>query len=236
MKSLVLGVVGISVGLGLAGCAGPRMVAPADVAQNSQVLEVTERSSMSGALVNESFKLGSFAVSDVDRDWNKKSGFSVAGYSNSTTTTGYSFKVKGGDNVWDGSCASSANDKGVAVMGGSVDWGKTRITCECKQGATTAAVVLNANSPESNKNSGGELTVADAKYKVSAVNDTDKSNLTSGAAGFRFDGDQGAVGAVEVLHPGRVWLNPRLPEAQRLPVACVSAGLMLYHPPSETMK
>jgi hypothetical protein len=233
MKSLVLGAVGVAMGLGAAGCAGPRMVAPADVAQGSQVLEVTDRSSMSGSLVNESFKLGSFAVTDVDRDWNKKSSFSVIGYSNATTTTGYSYKVKGSDGTWDGSCASSANDKGIHLMGGTMDWGSTKITCECKQGGTSASVVLNAGSPESNKNAAGALTVGDSKYKVSSVNDTDKSNLGTGAAGFRYDGDDGALGAVEVLRPGRVWLNQRLPEAQRLPVACVSAGLMLYQPPTE---
>jgi hypothetical protein len=233
MKSSFSVTVGLAMGLSAAGCAGPRMVAPQDVAQGSQILDATDRSSMSGALVNESFKLGSFAVSDVDRDWNKKSGFAVAGYSNDTTTTGYSFKLKGGDGAWDGSCASSANDKGVKVMGGSVDWGKTKITCQCKQGATTALVVLNAASPDSNKKATGELTVGDAKYEVSPVNDTDKSNFTSGAVGFRFDGQDGAVGAVEVLRPGRVWLNARLPEAQHLPVACVSAGLMLYQAPTE---
>src|ERR1043165_5708156 len=40
-------------GLGLLGCAGPRMVAPKDVAQGSQTLEVADRSSMSGSLVDE---------------------------------------------------------------------------------------------------------------------------------------------------------------------------------------
>ena len=170
MKSLVSSALSLTMALGAVGCAGPRMVAPADVAQGSEVLEVTDRSSMSGSLVNESFKLGSFAVSDVDRDWNKKSSFSVVGYSNATTTTGYSYKVKGGAGAWEGSCASSANDKGVHVMGGSVDWGSTKLTCECKQGSTSASVVLNSGSPDNDKNSAGALTVGDAKYNVSPVN------------------------------------------------------------------
>jgi hypothetical protein len=233
MKSLVSGAVVVLVGLGAAGCAGPRMLPPGDVAKGSQVLEVADRSSMSGSLVDESFKLGSFAVTDVDRDWNKKSGFSVGGYSNDTTTTGYSYKVKGSGGAWDGSCASSAKKQGVAVLGGSVDWGKTSITCECKQGGSTVSLVLKSDSPDSSKGSSGELTAGDARYKVAPVNETDKSNLGSSPAGFRYDGDEGSVGAVEVLRPGRVWLNSRLPEPQRLPVACVSAGLMLYVPPSD---
>jgi hypothetical protein len=208
------------------------MLPPEDVAQGSQVLEVTDRSALSGSLVNESFKLGSLAVTDVDRDWNKKSGFSVPGYSNATTTTGYSYKVKDHAGAWEGSCASSANDKGVHVLGASVDWGTTKLTCECRQGGTSAIVVLDSSAPDSNKHSAGTLTVGDDKYRVSPVNTTDKANLGTGAAGFRYDGDEGALGAVEVLRPGRVWLNPRLPDEQRLPVACVSAGLMLYQPPS----
>jgi len=223
----------LAVAFGLAGCAGPRMVAPHDVAQGSQTLEVSERSAMSGSLVNESFKLGAFQVTDVDRDWNKKSGFAVAGYSNDTTTTGYSFTLKNGAEAWAGSCASSANKKGVAILGGEAAWGSSRITCECKSGATTASVVLKADSPDSTNKMSGELTAGGAKYKVGVVSETDKSNLTGSPAGFRYDSPDGAVGAVEILRPGRVWLNERLPEAERSPVACLSAGLMLYQAPSD---
>lgn len=223
----------LAVGLGLGACAGPRMVAPHDVAQGSQTLEVADRSAMSGSLVNESFKLGAFQVTDVDRDWNKKSGFAVAGYSNDTTTTGYSYNLKAGADAWTGSCASSANKKGVAILGGEAAWGSSSITCECKSGATTASVVLKADSPDSTKKMSGELSAGGAKYKVSVVAETDKSNLSDSPAGFRYDGSDGAVGAVEILRPGRVWLNERLPEAERPPVACLSAGLMLYQAPSD---
>lgn len=232
MKTRWMGLGWVAV-LGAVGCAGPRMVAPREVAQGSQTLEVADRSSMSGSLVNESFKLGKFEVADVDRDWNKKSGFAVAGYSNDTTTTGYSFNLKGGPEAWAGSCASQADKQGVKVLGGEAAWGKTSITCECKSGATTASVVLKADSPDSAKKMSGELSVGTAKYKVSVVSETDKSNFSDSPAGFRFDSEAGAVGAVEILRPGRVWLNERLPEGERPPVACLSAGLMLYQAPSE---
>jgi hypothetical protein len=223
----------VGVGLALGGCAGPRMVAPKDVAQGSQTLEVADRSAMTGSLANESFKLGSFQVTDVDRDWNKKSGFSVIGYSNDTTTTGYSYNLKAGGEAWAGKCASSANKKGIALLGGEAAWGSNSITCECKNGGETASVVLKADSPDSTKKMSGELSAGGAKYQVSVVSETDKSNLSGSPAGFRFDSAEGAVGAVEVLRPGRVWLNERLPEAARPPVACLSAGLMLYQAPSE---
>ena len=223
----------LAVGVGLVGCAGPRMVAPKDVAQGSQTLEVADRSAMSGSLVNEAFKLGSFQVTDVDRDWNKKTSFAVAGYSHDTTTTGYSYNLKTGADAWSGSCASAAKKKGVAVLGGEAAWGSSSITCECKSGAASASVVLTADSPDSTKKMSGELNAGGAKYQVSVVSDTDKANLTESPAGFRYDSPDGPVGAVEILRPGRVWLNERLPEASRPPVACLSAGLMLYQAPSE---
>ena len=64
MKIWMMGVVG----LGAVGCAGPRMVAPEDVSKGRQVLEVADRSAMSGSLEDESFTLGTFQVADVDRD------------------------------------------------------------------------------------------------------------------------------------------------------------------------
>jgi hypothetical protein len=93
--------------------------------------------------------------------------------------------------------------------------------------------VLKADSPDSEQKMSGELNTGGAKYKVSVVNETDKSNLSSTPAGFRYDSADGAVGAVEILRPGRVWLTEKLPEAERPPVACLSAGLMLYQAPSE---
>lgn len=237
MKSVIFKLSGLlAMGVGLGACAGPRMVAPKDVAQGSQTLEVADRSSMSGALVDESFKLGTFAITDVDRDWNKKSGFSVPGYAMDTTTTGYSFKLKGGKDAWEGSCASSANKKGIAVLGGEAAWGSTSITCECKQGGASASVVLKADSPDasSTKKMSGELsTGAEKKYRVSVVTETDKSNFSESPAGFRYDSPEGAVGAVEILKPGRVWLGERLSAEERPPVACLSAGLMLYQAPSD---
>jgi hypothetical protein len=224
MKRMIFGVTVLGF---VAGCAGPRMVAPADVSKGSQVLEATERSAASGALVDESFKLGGFDVADVDRDWNSSSGFGVAGYSKETTTAGYTYTLKGKGETWKGMCAAKSGKQGVALMGGGeASWGKTSITCECKNADATATVVLRDSSS-------GELTSGEGKYKVSAVDETDKSNFTGSPGGFRYDSDEGSIGAVEILRPGRVWLNERLPEAERLPVTCLSAGLMLYVPPKD---
>lgn len=209
------------------------MVAPKDVSDGSQVLEVVDRSMASGALVDESFKLGSYAVADVDRDWNSSKSSGFGGFSKETTTTGYTFKLNAGGDSWAGICGSEAKKSSTAMLGGEASWGSTTLKCECKLGDVTFASEMKAASPSSNKKMEGSLTGANAKYEVSVVNDTDKTNLTGSPAGFRFDTADGPVGAVEVLRPGRVWLNARLPEASRPGVACIAAGMMLYVPPSD---
>ena len=59
------------------GCGHVGMAVPPKVAETSEVLEVTDRSSWTGGLTDEGFKLAKYSVKEVDRDWQSNSGFSV---------------------------------------------------------------------------------------------------------------------------------------------------------------
>jgi len=52
---------------GASGCATPRMAPPADVVEATESLTTTGHKRASGALVNESFQLGEYEVTNVDR-------------------------------------------------------------------------------------------------------------------------------------------------------------------------
>jgi hypothetical protein len=41
-----------------------------------------------------------------------------------------------------------------------------------------------------------------------------------------------SLGAVDVIHPGRVWINRTLGTGDQADLACLFGGLLLYHPPS----
>ena len=216
-------------GLGLAtvgsvGCAAARMAPPADVASGSDVLQVQDRSRASGALADESFKLGNYSVTDVDRDWDSSSGSSFGGFGDKTKTTGYAFKLEGGGEALSGQCASETKEKSVFSGGGAVSWGSVRITCACSGAGEGAEIVL---SKAENK-----LTLDGKKYKVAPVHTTEDGGESSDPSGFRVDGD-GPLGAVEVVHPGQVWLEKGLEEPARAKASCLFAGLMLYQPPSD---
>ncbi len=210
--------------LALSGCAGPRMAAPADVSSSSEVLAVSDRSSASGALVNEGFKLGPYTIEDVNRKWNSSSGMSIGPWGKESKTTGFSFTLAGSDAKLKGKCESVLQKQSVLAFGGSIDWGSTTIACSCEGGAAKAALVL---SKEANK-----LTIGEATYPIQQIHSVVGGSDQSTPTGFRADSD-GPLGAVEVLYPGQVWLRKGLDEPTRGNVSCLFTGLMLYKPPSD---
>ncbi len=208
----------------LSACAGPRMAAPADVSSSSEVLPVSDRSQASGALVNEGFKLGPYAIADVDRKWNSSSGVSVGPWGKETKTTGFSFTLAGGETKLKGKCESVLEKSSMLALGGSFDWGNTTIACSCEGGADKAALVL---SKDANK-----LTIGSTVYPIQQVHSVVGGSDQTAPSGFRADSD-GPLGAVEVLYPGQVWLKKGLDEPTRGNVSCLFTGLMLYKPPSD---
>ncbi len=203
------------------------MVPPADVAEGARVLETKDRSSASGMLVDESFTLDKYAVTEVDRDATSKSSFSIGGYGKSSTTTGYTYQFAAGSDKYKGGCGSVSKKQGFSLGGGgSVDWGNTEVTCECGKGSKLKLVGKGDSVT-------GSVNLDDDEYELTPVSETDKSSFASSPAGFRVDADGKAQGAVETLHPGRVWLNKGVegPKADKL--SCLFVGLMLYVPPRE---
>jgi hypothetical protein len=210
--------------LALGACAGPRMAAPSDISSSSEVLPVSDRSRASGALVNEGFKLGPYAIAGVDRKWDSSSGVAVGPWGKETKTTGFSFTLAGGDTKLNGKCESVLQKQSVLSLGGSFDWGSTTIACSCEGGADKASLVL---SKDSNR-----LDIGSTDYPIQQVHSVVGGSDQSTPSGFRVDSDA-PLGAVEVLYPGQVWLKKGLDEPMRSNLSCLFTGLMLYKPPSD---
>jgi hypothetical protein len=205
-------------------CAGPRMAAPADVSGSSDVLAVTDRSHASGSFVNEGFKLGPYAISDVDRKWDSSSGLSVGPWGKETKTTGFSFTLAGGDTKLKGKCESELKTQRILGLGGSFDWGSTTIACSCEGGADKASLVLSKDA--------SKLSIGSTDYLIKQIHSVQGGSDQNAPSGFRADSDA-PLGAVEVLYPGQVWLKKDLDEPTRSNVSCLFTGLMLYKPPSD---
>jgi hypothetical protein len=221
-RTLVLVTLPLLSSVSVLGCATPRMAAPADIAGASEVLTVSDRSRASGSFVNEGFKLGNYEVVDVDRKWNSTQSSGVGPWSKETKTTGFSFALAAGGKKLPGKCSSVTKSQGL----GGFSWGSLRIACTCEGEAGKAEVVMT--------DTGRTMKVGDKEYKVEPINTVEGGGTQSNPTGFRADGDE-PLGAVEVVHPGQVWLKKGLDDGTRTATSCAFVGLMLYKPPSENL-
>ena len=222
---------GAVVVVGVAACTTPRMVVPPEVAAKAEEVPATDRSSMSGALADESFKLGQYAITDVDREWNSTETSKTFGFTNASTTGGYSFKVKGPEGEMGGGCLTEGEDKSKE-LGDGVTFSKTkaRIGCTCRGDGDAVKFVMSASTGDKYD---GELTTRKATYKLWALYDTENTLSTGDPSGYRIDNEGGPYGAVEVLKPGRAWFPKGMDAGERADLTCLYAGLMLYMPPND---
>lgn len=88
------------------------------------------------------------------------------------------------------------------------------------------SVIVDAGSGGDYK---GVLTTSVSGYEVKSVFENHRGGTEDTPTGYRMDGEA-AVGAAEVTHPGRIWLDKRFGDDERAEVACLFVGLMLYQP------
>ena len=224
----ILGMAGVSA----SGCSQPRMAAPADLNQGMDELPVEGRSMASGMLVNEDFKIAPYQVANVSRGAKHSSKFSVFGAFKAGSESGYSFDFKSGDKSVHGECVSEAGEKGFAVGGTSISKQTARLGCACgNEAAPSASVVMAAET--GGNGYGGMLKAHADSFQLKAIYEREGATLSDGTpAGYRVDG-KGIVGAVDVMGKGRVWVQKSLSQDQRVDLACVFAGLLLYKPPKD---
>jgi hypothetical protein len=194
------------------------MAPPADVKDGTDVLVVSDRSRFSGALANEEFKIGSYEVKDVDRKANSTESMGIGPWSKETKTTGFTFALMSQSKRLAGKCESEQTLQGVSGF----SWGDLKIVCLCEGGSGKAQLQMTGD--------GRSLTLGDQVYRVSPIHAIEGGKTQSEPSGFRADGE-GLLGAVEVNHPGQVWLKKDLDDAVKRDATCVFVGLMMYQPP-----
>ncbi len=210
----------------LSACSTPQMTAPADVVEASEQLPISDRSPWSGALADESFGIGPYQVVEVNRDWSHGRGWGVLGFSSDSVAGGYSFGLEGDGSVTKGACATEASEKSLDLGSGrSVSRQTAKLSCTCGNDST---VVLQVKPDGAY---GGLLHTSEGNYQVEAIYEREGIWSDGNPSGYRVDGDA-AVGAVDVIRPGRVWMGRAIEPGERKQLACVFAGLMLYQPPS----
>lgn len=216
------------------GCSTLRMIPPPDVTAQSDFLEVKRRGLSSGTLVDESFQLGPYKVANVRRgtDSIKKLSHVVEDVEvgRAQIHGAYSFEFKGGGDTLHGRCEIYTRRKSTSLGTLSSTTQDSRVNCICGSGDQAARLEMGAD-PRT-KEPGGKLFLAGRTFELTPVKETN-ARWASQPGGFRVDDENWKpVGAVEILHPGGVWLSRSLDETERHPIGCLLAAVMLYDEPS----
>ncbi len=211
-----------------------QMVVPADVSGCLDVIAATDRSLWSGALADETFTLGPYKATDVDRGWDSSSSNSISisefNFSSGKTEGGYAYRFKTTGGRMSGQCLTEAKDTSLGLGGVDFQSRVAKLSCICRNGETEVSrVILQADITAGYS---GTLTVKGQQYRIESINEREGGFSSGDPTGYRVDGDQ-PTGAVEVLNPGRIWLARNLMEPQRARLACTFVGLMLYLPPTD---
>ncbi len=226
---------GIGCALFLSGCSTTmQMVVPSDISAASDVIAASERSMWSGSMADETFTLGEYKVTSVDRDWDSSQSETISisklDLKSGSTEGGYDYQFKTPSGQLKGKCTSEISAESAGMSGFKVEKRVSKLNCACSNDSNEIAkVALQAKNLD---NYTGTLTTHGNSYQVLSIKEV-QGALSSGASGYRVDGgtNGGPIGAVEVLKPGRIWLGHNLKQSEKSALACTFTGLMLYLPP-----
>lgn len=219
-------VVGVAT-LATTACTPLKMGVPSDLGQDADLIPITERSRMTGALANESFKLGPYQITSVKRGWNSSSSSEGPITSSGDAKTSYGFTFKSAQGEAQVKCGSKAASETVSLIVVDIDSSQVNVGCVCEGAAANARFNLGA---ENDSKLEGPVLAHGNNLTIAAVMQFANGVRSREPVGYEFR-TQRAVSAVDVEMPGKVWMARSLDEQTRADLACLTAGLLLYQPP-----
>lgn len=240
-----------------AGCVKPTTPVPEELTAVSDELPITGRSRFAGLPgVGESFHIGSYEITGVDRDSQFSVAGSLPGFAHTDIWGGYSYLFREGNEERRAECAFQANKK-VYGHGAPVAFRKAGGTlgCVCFGSESQSDLTLQLSySRRLHDRQGqwlagrGELRAGGRGFGLEAISamgtpgkewvvgegvkDTKVAVPSTEPTGFLVHGD-GLEAGLELLHPGRMWLARSLRSGERREVACLLGGLLLYRAAAE---
>ncbi|MFT3921329.1 MAG: hypothetical protein QM778_02215 [Myxococcales bacterium] len=205
------------------GC-GVRLLRTPTNVSDAQPIKIEGYSSKSRSFDNGVLKIGSYAVNNVDRDWQKGSGVEAGPFSKEKKKNAYRYDITAQARTLHGECTEEQVAKGVA------GFGSTHVTfgCACTEGEKQVSKIDVVDGA-------GTVQVGEGvTYNVTSLNDVEGGGTSNSALGYQFQGPQG-LGVVDVSGTGRAWVPANSAEDDTFGLACSYAGLLLYRPASGSM-
>jgi hypothetical protein len=103
--------------------------------------------------------------------------------------------------------------------------------CKCRRGPSVVSALFVVDA-KAGTQWDGTLEIGGTPYQVEGQRRLEGNKTSAGPAGYRFDGPSPPpLGAVDITHPGRVWLHEAISEADRAAAACAAAAILLEPKP-----
>ena len=229
----------LATGVLATGCiVGLRMQPPRDLVGVTEVLEVAGGSQFGrGLFTSESFDLGPYRVSDVNRDWSHVRGatrdvwFFGGRKLETRSVGGFSFAFGTAEGPLAGVCETAVLSETYEFGSWSVGEDARSMGCECARGASVVSSLFVVDSGAGTQWDGW-LKLGGTQYQIEAQHRLEGNTTSAGPAGYRLDGPAPPpLGAIDIMHPGRVWLHERLSEEDRAAAGCAAAAILLEPKP-----
>ena len=178
-------------------------------------LEVKGRKS--GGIGKEpDFQIGTFAITAIDRDWNKSSSTGVGPWKRDASKRAYRFEIAQGELSAHAECLEIGTANSVGPWG----TGKVTYTCECRGEGVIASKLEFVNG-------NGTFSAGTRTMPVVPIFQSEGKASSSSPLGYSFAGD-GYEGAVDVSGAGRAFLPAVEAPNERMAWVCAYASLLLY--------
>jgi hypothetical protein len=215
---------GVALGSAAAACSSVHMKPPVEAGPGTEEIPIKGWPTLTGVFANEDFSIGAYDVVGVSRGVQMRERYRTLFGFHGKQTDGYAYDLKRGDHQLHGECAVEDTAGGRKASKDDAPIRLVRVGCACDDGGKQVASVA-FSLPDDH----GAVTEGDHEYTLHALHEVQGAPPLQNPAGYRVDGD-GFIGAVDVLQPGRVWIDRGLEYTDRTRLVCAFAGLILYAP------
>lgn len=211
------------------------MTPPLGFDGSSDALLPTDRGSASGLFANESFGLGPYRVTEVNRDLLSSTlSVGLGPLQAGKASDGFTYALQAPGETLQARCEAGNKELRWPLYGNSVPL-KSRfaLSCVCQGQRSSARLAMSSNSSWHQQDAwlpeNLDITIDGQRFGGRPF-DHSGQTIGDGRAfvGFRFDGPAGPAAAVGMFSPGEVWLHHALPTPKRAAMTCALAGLLLH--------
>ncbi|TLS68930.1 hypothetical protein FEF65_00005 [Mariprofundus erugo] len=213
---------------------------PQGIANKTELLAVKDRSPF---MPDSGFSLGEYTVSGAQRGWTTSTTEEVGPISSRVSSGSYTYTLAKGNQLFTGKCTTGLIDKHVDLGDGwEIGNNQNGVSCSCGDQArlvlSTAALDSTGVSYEANGKQAtvqpagvtynGRLFIGEKQFDLTTLHEVDGGIHLPEPAGYRVTSGQDVGAMVEVLTPGRMWLDKGLSHQTADSMRCLLTGLMFF--------